>query len=666
VSDSTGHAELLGRFYEDACSRGDTEVLDLVLADGFTWTDPTSPVAADREAVKRMIGEFRAALPDLRIAVERVVAGGNEAAVGWRAEGTFTAPFRGLAPTGRRVETSGITIHRFERGRIASHRSEWDVLGALTALGAIPAESPGQRPRVSRVSPEGPLVSPSPVTSALRLTAADPDRPAVIDGISGERLSRAELAERSAALAAGLAGRGIGRGDLVAVAMPNRALWPVIALGIWRAGAVLVPLNTAWTAEEAARVLARISPSLAIASAPMVAPVRHALSLAGVAAEVVAHGYAAEATPLERLLVDGHDPFAEPGITPGDLAVVLFSSGTGGMPKGVRWTHANVAADAAHSAAGFGFDANSVALANAPFFHVFGLSQALYVPLSVGAQIVTLPGPDTERILQAIAGHRVTHAALRPPTVAEIATHPGVEHHDTSRLELVITGGAHVPPDVQLRAGERLGCLVRQGYGTTETGMISGPLHKPSDPSTVGWLAPDTEARLVEPDSGRDAPPGQPGELWLRGPQVTDGYYEDQAATAAAITADGWLRTGDLVEFRDDGQLVVKDRLKELIKVGGASVAPAELELVLREHACVRDAAVVGRPDPTHGEIPVAYVVAGGATTADELIDFVRARVAVHKQLHDVRIVAELPLSPSGKLLRRTLRDRERGRDAGA
>jgi steroid delta-isomerase-like uncharacterized protein len=134
VSDSTGHAALLERFYEDACSRGDLDVLDVVLADGFTGTDPTGP--ADREGVKQLIAEFRAALPDLRITVERVVAGRDEAAVAWRARGTFKAPFRGVAPTGRDVETSGITIHRFDRGRITSQRSEWDVLGVLTALGA--------------------------------------------------------------------------------------------------------------------------------------------------------------------------------------------------------------------------------------------------------------------------------------------------------------------------------------------------------------------------------------------------------------------------------------------------------------------------------------------------------------------------------------------------
>jgi acyl-CoA synthetase (AMP-forming)/AMP-acid ligase II len=192
--------------------------------------------------------------------------------------------------------------------------------------------------------------------------------------------------------------------------------------------------------------------------------------------------------------------------------------------------------------------------------------------------------------------------------------------------------------------------------------MISGPmgLDRPGEPGTVGWLAAGTEARVVDPDSGRDVPPGRPGELWVRGPQVMPGYVGDPDATAATITGDGWLRTGDLVTIRDDGQLVVNDRLKELLKVDGVQVPPAELELLLREHPAVRDAAVVGRPHPRTGEVPVAYVVLAGPATPDELASFVASRVAPHKRLHDVRIVDELPRMPAGKLLRRALRDRER------
>jgi acyl-CoA synthetase (AMP-forming)/AMP-acid ligase II len=185
-------------------------------------------------------------------------------------------------------------------------------------------------------------------------------------------------------------------------------------------------------------------------------------------------------------------------------------------------------------------------------------------------------------------------------------------------------------------------------------------LDRPGEPGTVGWLAAGTEARLVDPDSGRELPPGQPGELWVRGPQVMAGYHDDPDATAATITADGWLRTGDLVTIRADGQLVIQDRLKELLKVDGLQVAPAELELLLREHPSVRDAAVVGRPDAEAGEVPVAYVVPAGPATPEELMAFVAPRVGAHKRLRGVRIVDELPRMPTGEVLRRTLRDLER------
>jgi acyl-CoA synthetase (AMP-forming)/AMP-acid ligase II len=505
-------------------------------------------------------------------------------------------------------------------------------------------------------------VAPPLVVRVLRLAASDPGRPAIVDGVGWTWISRGELAACSAAVAAGLAARGIGRGDRVAVAMPNLVWWPMVALGVWRAGAVLVPVSGLWTAAEARRLLAGVRPRLAIASAASAPVVRAALP----EAEVVADGPAEGATRLERLLVDGGDPFAGPQVGAGELALILFSGGTGGLPKAVRWTHARLAAEGALVARGFGLGPDSVALASAPFFHALGLFVSLCGPLSAGARIVTLAIPDTGRLLEVAAAQRVTHVALRPPAVAEIAADADRARHDTARLELVVTGGAHVPAAVQLEAGERLGCSVRQLYGSTETGLVSGPLGGPSDPETAGWLAGDVQARLVDPDSGRDVAPGNPGELCVRGPRVTDGYDGDPEATAAAFTPDGWLRTGDLVAIREDGQLVIHDRLKELIKVGGASVAPAELELVLREHPAVREAVVVGRPHPQHGEVPVAHVVVVGAATPDQLLAFVGERVADHKRLHEVRIVAGLPRSATGKLLRRALRDHERAAAARA
>jgi acyl-CoA synthetase (AMP-forming)/AMP-acid ligase II len=486
-----------------------------------------------------------------------------------------------------------------------------------------------------------PAVEPPPVTAALRHAASDPRCLAIVDGLTSERLSRGELASRSASVAAGLTESGVGRGDLVAFSLPNSAWWPVLALGVWRAGAALLPLSPLWTLDEIARVLARAQPRVVLDHESQVA---------------------AFATLAAR---DGRDPYAEPQLASTDLAAVLFSSGTGGLPKGVRLTHGNLAAGAAQLEQAFGcagaFGAGSVALAGAPFFHAMGLKLALCTPLTAGAQLVTMPQADADRTLELAERHHVTHATLRPPVLAEIATGKHAERRGTSRLELVLTGGAHLPASVARRAGERLGCVVRQGYGMTEA-LISGPMGRVSDPATAGWLGAGTEARLVDPATGLDVPEGEPGELWVRGPQVSDGYHEEPEATAEAITPDGWLRTGDLVSIREDGQLVVEDRPKELIKVDGSSVAPAELELVLREHPSVHDAAVVGRPDRRRGEVPVAYVILAGDATTEQLRSYVSTRVAEYKRLHEIRVAEELPRLPSGKLLRRVLRDRERDR----
>jgi acyl-CoA synthetase (AMP-forming)/AMP-acid ligase II len=476
----------------------------------------------------------------------------------------------------------------------------------------------------------------------------------IVDGNTGERLSRAELAARSTGLAAWLVARGIGPGERVAVALPNGPGWAVAALGVWRAGGALVPVNVVAPAEDTGRVLGLVRPRIALTSEPFAPLTRAALAAAGVAAEVVTADDAA---------IAGASAFAEPRRRQEGLAVVPFSSGTGGLPKGVRLTHGNLSAASGQLASIYGsagsFGPDSVVLAGVPPFHIMGLLTGLCAPLRAAARIVTLAAPDGRRALELMAEHRVTHATLSLPALDEIAE-MNVDGLDLSRLEFVATAGAHAPVGLQRRVAERLRCTVRQGYGMTEASPISGPLGEPVDPESVGRLVAGTEARLVEPESGREAPPGRAGELWIRGPQVMQGYYDDREATAAAITPDGWLRTGDLVTIRDDGQLVILDRLKELIKVHGASVAPAEVELVLREHPSVRDAAVVGRPDADAGEVPVAYVVLRAPATPRELISFVGPRVAEHRRLHDVQIVPALPRLPNGKLLRRMLRDRER------
>jgi acyl-CoA synthetase (AMP-forming)/AMP-acid ligase II len=518
---------------------------------------------------------------------------------------------------------------------------------------------------IHRSALPAPPIEPSVAVAALRHAAADPAALAIIDGATGEALTRGELAARAAALAAVLRERGIGPGDLVAVSMPNLAWWPVVALGIWRSGAAISPLSPLWTAEESARVLAGAAPRLAIAFAPFAGQMREALDTAGLDDVVLAvvGGRAAGATPIEALLALDVDPCAEPDLRPGDLAAVPFSSGTGGLPKGVRLTHGNLAAAAAQAVSGFStagpYDARSVVLAGVPFFHSMGLALMLCAPLTLGATIVTVPIPSLEPILELIPRHRVTHLAVPPPAFDALAGDARVDACDTSSVRLLVTGGAHTPAEAELAASARLGCVARQGYGMTEvTCTISCPLLEVSTPGTAGRLVPGTEARLVDPRTGVDADPGEAGELWVRGPQVMQGYHGRPEATAAIMTPDGWLRTGDLVAIRDDGQLEIRDRLKELIKVSGASVAPAEIELVLRAHPAVRDAGVVGVPDAERGEAPVAFVALDAPAEADELAEFAAARLARYKRPLRIVVVDEVPRTPTGKVLRRALRER--------
>jgi acyl-CoA synthetase (AMP-forming)/AMP-acid ligase II len=521
------------------------------------------------------------------------------------------------------------------------------------------------RPTVHRSPLPAPPIEPSVAVAALRHAVADPSARCIVDGATGQTLTRGELAARSAALAAGLRARGVGRGDLVAVAMPNSAWWPVVALGVWRAGAAIEPLSPLWTARESARVLSGAVPRVAVAFAPFAPQVVGALREIGADAEVfVVGGDAAGATPIDALLHAGAgDPYAEPDLAPGDLAAVPFSSGTSGLPKGIRLTHGNLAAAGAQGNASLGtgapVDADAVFLAAAPFFHSIGLVLELCGGLLGGSTLVAVPLPRLEAILELAAAHRATHMAVSPPIFDALAFDPQVDAHDLSSLRVIVTGGAHLGPGVEERLSERLGCMARQGYGMTEaTCTISAPLQRPSTPGTVGWPAPGTEVRLVDPATGDDAEDGEPGELWVRGPQVMEGYHGLPAATAEILTPDGWLRTGDLVAIRDDGQFEIRGRLKELIKVKGASVAPAEVELVLREHPAVHDACVVGVPDAERGEAPVGFVALREPADHSALMAFVADRLAAYKRPREVVIVDELPRLPTGKLLRRELRER--------
>jgi acyl-CoA synthetase (AMP-forming)/AMP-acid ligase II len=240
-----------------------------------------------------------------------------------------------------------------------------------------------------------------------------------------------------------------------------------------------------------------------------------------------------------------------------------------------------------------------------------------------------------------------------------LARHPVVERYDLSSLRLIICGAAPLPRGIDLEVEDRLGCQAVDTLGATESWCHSPPADPPVRGS-VGTLLPNNEAVIVDPDTGRRMSAGEVGELWVRGPQITRGYLGDDAANAEVFAADGWLRTGDLCRFDEAGNLYTVDRLKEMIKIGGSTVAPAEVEAELLEHPAVADAAVVGRPNAEFGEVPVAYVVTAYDIDPAELLDWLATRVAPWKRMHDVVFVEQIPRSPVGKILRRLLRDRER------
>jgi acyl-CoA synthetase (AMP-forming)/AMP-acid ligase II len=278
-----------------------------------------------------------------------------------------------------------------------------------------------------------------------------------------------------------------------------------------------------------------------------------------------------------------------------------------------------------------------------------------------GGAVVTLPRFDLGQFLATMEYHKVTRAYVVPPIVLALAKHPAVDNFDLSSLKVIMSGAAPLGAELSEACATRLGCLVMQGYGLTETSPvthINEESEKGNKPGSIGPPVPNTEAKIVDPESGDERRPNEHGEVWIRGPQVMRGYLNNDAATAATIDGDGWLRTGDVGYVDEDGYFFLVDRLKELIKYKGYQVAPAELEALLVSHPAVADAAVVPASDEEAGEVPRAFIVLNQPATADELMGYVAERVAPYKKIRHVEFVDEIPKSASGKILRRFLRDR--------
>ncbi|HET9007524.1 MAG TPA: AMP-binding protein [Actinomycetes bacterium] len=495
----------------------------------------------------------------------------------------------------------------------------------------------------------------------LEAAARFGDRPALVDGPSGATVSYRLLAERVQGVAAGLAERGFGPGDVLALWAPNLPQWAGVALGAMAAGGTVTGASPACTERELAAQLADADASVLVTVPELVPAARSAAAAAGVG-EVVVLGEADGATPILDLLAASGAPPA-PELDPATAVGLLpYSGGTTGLPKGVLLTHANLVTSVRQVGSGLRVGERDTLLAVPPFSHIMGFLVTLALPLCSGATVVTMPRFDPGRFLELLERHRVTVLVGAPPMLRVLAGHPLAAGADLGSLELVVCGGAPLTADAQRALSARLpGATVGQAWGLTETtvGLSMPDRDAGSVPGTVGRVMPNTELRVVDPGSGRDLAAGQPGELVARGPQVMAGYLHRPEATAAMVDPDGWLRTGDLGLVDGQGNVVIVDRLKELIKVSGYQVAPAELEALLATHPAVADAAVLRRRDPASGEVPVAVVVPrpGAEPDPDELLAWVAERVEPHKRVRAVRFADAIPRTPSGKLLRRALAD---------
>jgi len=376
---------------------------------------------------------------------------------------------------------------------------------------------------------------------------------------------------------------------------------------------------------------------------------------AAIAETFVIGEHAAGAIPFWSLRAAADAP-AGP-VSASDVALLPTSSGTTGLPKSVELTHRNLVASLCQTWLVHQVAEDDVVMAALPLFHIYGLQITLNLALLAGATVIILPRFGLEAFLRAVQDHRITRAEVVPPMVLGLATAAAVGDYDLSSLRLLTSAAAPLGADLARACGQRLGCRVKQAYGMTE---VSGGTHiapdaGPDRPDSIGPALPGVECRIVDPGTGAELRPGQPGELLVRTAGAMRGYLGDPGATAATIDAGGWVHTGDIVTAGLDGWFYVADRVKELIKYKGYQVAPAELEAVLLTHPAVADAAVVRKHDAQAGEVPKAFVVLNAPASAQELMAWVAERVARYKRVRQVEFTDSIPRSPAGKILRRLL-----------
>jgi HIP---CoA ligase len=507
---------------------------------------------------------------------------------------------------------------------------------------------------------------PSTITAALtRAAVAFEHDEAVVDGET--RWTFAQLLAESARVARALVASDIAPGDRVALWAPNSARWIAASFGVYLAGGVLVPISTRFKGTEAGQVLRRSGAQLLLASTDvlgtdLVGLLEDEGELEALRETVVTEGPARSGTTNWESLVARDEGHALPPVQSADLADIVFTSGTTGAPKGAMLAHGpSVRTYEAWSDA-VGLRRGDRYLCVYPFFHTAGLKSAVLACVLRGATVLPHAVFDAGAVMRRVADEKIS-VLPGPPTVFQsILEHPDRHSFDLSTLRLSVTGAASVPVEVVRRMRDDLGIdTVITGYGLTETtGTVSMCRH--DDPPevvahTVGKPLAGVSVRVVD-DDGATVGAKEPGEILVKGFNVMLGYFEDPEATATAVDAEGWLRTGDIGLIDDQGNLHITDRKKDMFIVGGFNAYPAEIEGLMLTHPEVAQVAVVGVPDDRLGEVGQAYVVrrAGGVVDEGSLVEWCRAHMANYKVPRQVLFVDELPLTASGKVQRFRLR----------